>query len=90
MLQLLVIKSNATGTGTLIGVLQTLYHLICICIVLPKEQCIQISNKNIIPGCILTDACNISIIIGMCLKHVCTQKAGTQKLQIYSPSLTCK
>lgn len=86
--QLLIIKSNTTSTDTLIRVLQTLYHLICIWIALPKEQHIQISNKNIIPSCILTDACNISIIIGMCLKHVCTQKGSIRKLQLYSPSST--
>lgn len=61
--QLLIMKSNATGTDTLIGVLQTLYHLICLCTTLTKEQYIQISNKNIMPRCILTDACNIGIII---------------------------
>lgn len=88
MFQLLIIKSSKTGTDTLIRVLQTLYHLICICIALSKEQYIHISNKNIIPRCILTDACNISIIIGTCLKHARTQKGGTQKLQVYSPSLT--
>ena len=88
LFQLLIKKSNTAGTDTLIRVLQTFYHLTYICITLPKEQYIQISNKTIIPTGILTDACNISIIIGTCLKHVHGQKGGTQKLQAYSPSLT--